>query len=129
MVKIDIQDAYLHVPIHPSERKYLGFRWANSYYQFVVLPFDVSSAPCLFTDLLSPILTKARELGIRVSAYLDDLCILADSEATALKHGRLMSDLLASHGWLVNSRNSTINSPSQRQEFLGTIVDTVGWTF
>ena len=37
--KIDLQDAYFHVPIHPSSRKYLRFAFENRVYQFQVLPF------------------------------------------------------------------------------------------
>ena len=36
--KIDLQDAYFHVPIHPSSRKYLRFAFENRVYQFQVLP-------------------------------------------------------------------------------------------
>ena len=32
--KIDLQDAYFHVPIHPSSRKYLRFAFENKVYQF-----------------------------------------------------------------------------------------------
>ena len=36
--KIDLQDAYFHVPIHLSSRKYLRFAFENKVYQFRVLP-------------------------------------------------------------------------------------------
>ena len=32
--KIDLQDAYFHVPIHPSSSKYLRFAFENKVYQF-----------------------------------------------------------------------------------------------
>ena len=38
--KIDLQDAYFHVPIHPSSRKYLRFAFENKVYQFGV-PYGV----------------------------------------------------------------------------------------
>ena len=38
--KIDLQDVYFHVPIHPSSRKYLRFAFENKVYQFQVLPFS-----------------------------------------------------------------------------------------
>ena len=43
--KIDLQDAYFHVPIHPSSRKYLRFAFENRVYQFRVLPFGLVSSP------------------------------------------------------------------------------------
>ena len=47
--KTDLQDAYFHVPIHPSSRKYLGFAFQNKVYQFQVLPFGLNTAPRVFT--------------------------------------------------------------------------------
>ena len=49
--KIDLQDAYFHVPIHPSIRKYLRFAFENKVYQFRVLPFGLNTAPQIFTRL------------------------------------------------------------------------------
>ena len=49
--KIDLQDAYFHVPIHPSSRKYLRFAFENKVYQFRVLPFGLNTAPQNFTCL------------------------------------------------------------------------------
>ena len=49
--KIDLQDAYFHVPIHPSSRKYLRFAFENRVYQFRVLPFGLNTAPQVFTRL------------------------------------------------------------------------------
>ena len=40
--KIDLQDAYFHVPIHPSSRKCLRFAFENKVYQFQVLPFGLN---------------------------------------------------------------------------------------
>ena len=52
--KIDLQDAYFHVLIHPDSSKYLCFAFENKVYQFRVLPF------C------------PRHQGITVIPYLDD---------------------------------------------------------
>ena len=54
--KIDLQDAYFHIPIHPSSRKYMYLRFAfeNKIYQFRVLPFSLNTAPqILLASLLS----------------------------------------------------------------------------
>ena len=31
MVSLDLKDAYLHVPIRPSHRKFLSFAWKDQY--------------------------------------------------------------------------------------------------
>ena len=59
MLKIDLQDAYFHVLIHPNSRKYLHFAFKNKVYQFRVLPFSLNTAPQVFT-----------RLGHTVAAYL-----------------------------------------------------------
>ena len=50
--KIDLQDAYFHLPIHPSSRKYLRFAFENKVYQFRVLPFGLNTAPQVFPPSL-----------------------------------------------------------------------------
>ena len=42
--KIDLQDVYFHVPIHPSSRKYLRFAFENKVYQVCVLPWGLNKA-------------------------------------------------------------------------------------
>ena len=77
MVKLDLQDAYLTVPMHRSVCKYLRFCWKGEVYEFQSLPFGLAPAPLLFTKLLKPLLGFLRERGIRIIIYLDDILILA----------------------------------------------------
>ena len=49
--KIDLQDAYFHVLIHPHSRKYLRFAFENKVYQFRVLHFSLNTAPRVLTRL------------------------------------------------------------------------------
>ena len=48
MVKLDLKDAYLFIPIHRSHQKFLRFQrfqWDSREWQFQALPFGLSSAP------------------------------------------------------------------------------------
>ena len=65
MVSIDLKDAFLSVPIHEQHRKFLRFQWNSSLYKFQCLPFSLTSAPCLFTKILRPVMTVIRRRGIR----------------------------------------------------------------
>ena len=47
-VSIDLMDAYLH----PASRKYLRFFLEGTVYQFRALPFGISTAPFVFTNLM-----------------------------------------------------------------------------
>ena len=60
--KIDLQDAYFHVLIHPHSRKYLRFAFENKVYQFRVLHFSLNTAPQVFTCL------RHRVAGYRISS-------------------------------------------------------------
>ena len=73
--KIDLQDAYFHVPIHPSSRKYLRFAFKNRVYQFQVLPFGLNTAPQIFTRLGHTVTAYLHRQGISVIPYLDDWLI------------------------------------------------------
>ena len=70
--KIDLQDAYFHVPIHPSSRKYLRFAFENRVYQFQVLPFGLNTAPQVFTRLGHTVTAYLHCQGVLVIPYLDD---------------------------------------------------------
>ena len=70
--KIDMQDAYFHVPIHPSSRKYLRFAFENNVYQFRVLPFGLNTAPQVFTRLGHTVTAYLHRQGVSVIPYLDD---------------------------------------------------------
>ena len=73
--KIDLQDAYFHVPIHPSSRKYLRFAFEDKVYQFRVLPFGLNTAPQVFTRLGHTVTGYLHCLGISVIPYLDNWLI------------------------------------------------------
>ena len=69
--KIDLQDAYFHVPIHLSSRKYLRFAFENKVYQFRVLPFGLNTAPQVFARLGHTVTGYLHRQGISVIPYLD----------------------------------------------------------
>ncbi|KAG1531065.1 hypothetical protein G6F51_013639 [Rhizopus arrhizus] len=76
LTSIDLSDAFLHIPVDPTSRRYLRFHWKGQSYQFCTTPFGLSLVPWLFTKITRPILEWARSLNIRISAYLDDWIIV-----------------------------------------------------
>ena len=84
--KIDLQDAYFHVPIHLSSRKYLRFAFENRVYQFQVLPFGLNTAPQIFTRLGHTVTAYLHRQGISVIPYLDDWLIHHPDRQVLLRH-------------------------------------------
>ena len=77
---IDLQDAYLHVPIVKQRRCFLHFVWHNVPYQWKVLPFGLAATPRLFTSLMKPILILCYCKGLCIVIYLDDILVLICSK-------------------------------------------------
>ena len=66
-ISLDLKDAYLHVPMFHTHRKYLRFCIQNQCYQFKVLCFGPTSAPRVFTKIVSVVAAYLRTLGIRLA--------------------------------------------------------------
>jgi hypothetical protein len=120
--KIDLQDAYLTIPIHPEHRKFLQFLWEGSLFQFSCLCFGLSSAPWTFTKILKPLVAFLRKRGVRLVVYLDDFLILNQSKEGAERDFKFTVDLLSKCGFLINWEKS-LGVATQEREFLGLIVD------
>lgn len=56
-VVIDLKDAYFHISIAPSHRRFLLFGIQHNIYQFKSLPFGLSTAPRVFTKCMAPVIT------------------------------------------------------------------------
>lgn len=124
LASIDIQDAYLHIPIYPEDRRYLRFRFQGQLYQFRALPFGLASAPFIFTKCLKPALSYLRERGFLLVAFLDDFLIIAPSYEVCVHSVSETSNLLNSLGFLINKRKSVF-SPSTSCLYLGFIFDSI----
>ena len=122
LVKIDLKDAYLTVPIWKNHQKYLRFLWKGSMLEFGCLPFCLATAPRVFTKLMKPVVGALRQRGIRLIIYLDDLLIMAESYDQALHHAASTLNPLEGLGFIVNYQKSQL-LPSQKIEFLAFLID------
>ena len=76
---LDLQDAYLQVPVHPESRKYQHFCLCDKVYQFWVQCFGLSSAPQVFTHVMAQVSSIMHRFGFRILRYLDDWLVLGSS--------------------------------------------------
>lgn len=127
MTSLDIQDAYLHIPVHPEDRKYLRYRHQGQDYQFTCMPFGITLAPRIFTKLMRPVVAELRRRGIRCVIYLDDLLIMAPTRRQAEEQTREARDYLESLGWLLNLNKSEL-TPARVITYLGFQFDSENMT-
>ena len=70
MMKLDLKDAYLQIPIHPSSKPFLQFSFEGKRFQFRVLPFGLTTAPMVFTRVMATVASLLYQLGVRILLYL-----------------------------------------------------------
>lgn len=119
MIKLDLKDAYLSVPLYHHHRKFVAFRWRDQLWRFTSLPFGLSSAPYIFTKLMKPVVAILRKLGIRVILYM---LIMAPTKEEVRKHLATALELLIALGFVINTKKS-VTRPDQVMEFLRFVLD------
>ena len=123
MAKIDLTEAYWHIPIHPFFRRYLAFHFQGRDYQFRAMPFGLSVAPIAFTAVMRHPYRLLKERGHLALNYLDDWIVWASSfQACELAVQDLLS-ILGEIGFLVNKEKSHL-VPTQSLDWLGIHWDT-----
>ena len=127
MVKLDLQDAYLTVPLYREHQKFLCFTWKGQIYQFQTLPFGLSPAPLIFTKLMRPVISLLRHQGIRVLVYLDDILLMAENSQLLQEQSDLTMTLLQSLGFVLNKKKCCL-VPCREIQFLGFIVNSIQMT-
>ena len=118
MATIDLQDAYLTIPVHKNSQKYLRFKFGNKLYQFVCLPFGLSTSPFAFTKLLKPVMRFLRKRGYISGIYLDDLLCIGNTYEECEKNVKETISLLQKLGFIINYKKSKL-IPSTSCTYLG----------
>lgn len=123
MVKIDLQQAYFHVPIAETHRRFLRVVYNQEVLQLTALPFGLSSAPRTFAALSNWIAELLRSRGIRLLVYLDDYLLVNQDRDTLVTQVAETLRVLESLGWHVNYQKSVLQ-PCQELEYLGILWNT-----
>jgi len=121
---IDLRDAYLHIPIHHLDHKWLRFKILGQAYAFRCLPFGLSTAPRVFTRVVMNVAAFLRRQGVRIHMYLDDWLISAPSFHLAVQHTHFVLQTARTLGFIVNLDKSHLH-PTQQPLFLGAQLDLV----
>ena len=97
------------MPIWKDHQKYLQFLWKGTLHEFAFLPFGLATAPRVFTKLMKPVVAALRQRGIRLIIYLDDILIMAESQALALHHAASTLNLLEGLGFYSQLQQVPVN--------------------
>ncbi len=130
-VSVDMADAYLQVPMHRADRRFLAFwgrrqgRWEE--FRFRVMPFGIRHASRLLAKLLRPLQGRLHSEGIICLFYQDDWIFLGmDPEVLAAQLAFVLEwchKLNIRFQW----RKCSLE-PSTTFEWLGILFDTVTMT-
>jgi len=119
VAKLDLKDAYFHIPIHPKHRMFLRFAIQGKCYQFRALPFGLTSAPRIFTKIMSVVGAYLHKHQIQIFMFLDDWLLKSESQEHAeISMSRILQEILRL-GLIPNWEKSSL-TPTQDIEYLGT---------
>ncbi|XP_069122369.1 uncharacterized protein [Argopecten irradians] len=121
---VDLKDAYFHIPIKKSARKFLRFTCNGKVFQFRAMPFGLTTAPLVFTKLLQVVVGFLHSRGIDVHIYFDDSLMLHLVRESLVQNTRLVLKLLLKVGFIPSREKSEV-SPSRDFVFLGNRFNTV----
>lgn len=115
---LDLQDAYLHIPIRRRMQRFLSFSWQGVVHSYTALPFGLGIAPQVFTKLMLYPRKLLAAQGISSLCYLDDFILWAPTQESALHHTTLAIEILSNLGFRINPEKSTL-TPTQHIDWLG----------
>jgi hypothetical protein len=126
MVKGDVKHGFHHLRMKEEHTRYLGFRHGNRWFRYIAMPMGSQSSPYVFNRMLKPAIGFLRESeGIRITWYVDDFLVAAETKEKAEKDMMTTLKLLREIGWHINWEKTEVEA-KQQQEFLGLVVDTTG---
>ena len=120
VIKIDLQDAYFHIPIFVAHRKFLRFIFQGTHYQFRALPFGLAVAPRAFTKVMATLGAYLRNHQIHIFMYLDDWLIKNQIKNTLVNQKDFIINVLKKLGLVMNLTKSSLE-PTQKMSYLGAI--------
>lgn len=124
MVTVNLKDAYLQVPVHPTSRRFLHYGWKNRIIPFKVLYFGFSTAPQVFTRNMAPLAVELHRREIRIHQYLDEWLLLASSHQETIDSTQLLLRLCAQLGIRINFEKFCLH-PAQEMVYLGVGIQSI----
>ena len=116
--KIDLKDAYFHLPLEERLRPYVTLKVGDLFYQFQSACFGLNTLPQQWMSIMGVFSKKWRKKGIMVYIYLDDILVLNTTKKGVEKDLALILKDLSQSGMLINEKKCVLE-PSQCIQHLG----------
>ena len=85
--KMDIEEAYRMVPIHPDDKHLLGIKWNDHVFIDITLPFGLHSVLIIFMAITDAFQWILEQRGVsHVAHYLDDFITLGSTQIRPVSH-------------------------------------------
>ena len=133
--KLDLVDGFFALKVKPGQRQYLGFTLVNEFgidefYEFLVLPQGISTAPYIFSRFTLAITTYLRRTLTMVLfiTYLDDLGWAICPWCPPLERARITNficDTFLNAGWMLSATKCIFDSNVTSLVLLGFTINTV----
>ena len=120
--KIDLQQAYLQLPVAPDDRHKLSIITPDAQYQFNYLPFGVSIAASHMQRVMHLLFAEYKGRGI--ATFQDDVCVYSKDLETHLALLRIVMETLSSAGLLISIDKCSFLQTSIA--YLGTQISAMG---
>ena len=120
--KLDLKDAYFHIPIHDGLKPYLRHKVGDQVWEFQAGCFGLNIMPQVFMQVMKTFEKKWRGQGLQVYIYLDDILLVAPTPKLVTKHLTTMVQDLVNSGFKINLKKSVLE-PSQQVHHLGFLLN------
>ena len=92
--KLDLNQAYLQIPLEEESQKYVTVNTHRGLYRYTRLPFGISTAPAVFQKAMDTMLQGLSG----VVCYLDDILVTGEDDESHLRNLQRVLERIQSEG-------------------------------
>ena len=106
--KIDLKDAYFHVPLGESFKPFLRMQVGEDIWEFQAGCFGLNLMPQVFMAIMRTFEKRWRGRGIICFVYLDDILLLGPTAQRVQEHLQVLIGDLLDAGFKINRKKSVL---------------------